>query len=101
MAVEGDTIQVRFKGADGGLTAKNWPPGFRSGFEIAGEDRKFVEAEAKIQGEIVVVRSDRVARPVALRYNWKDNPWHHLYNRAGLPAAPFRTDDWTEASPPR
>jgi sialate O-acetylesterase len=101
MVIQGETMRLRFRGADGGLISKNWPPGFRSGFEIAGEDRKFVEAEAKIEGETVLVRSDTVPRPVAVRYNWKDNPWHHLYNRAGLPAPPFRTDDWPDAILPR
>ena len=101
MTTEGETILLRFRGAVGGLTGKNWPPGYRSGFEIAGEDRKFVEAEVKIEGETVLVRSDRVSRPVAVRYNWKDNPWHHLYNRAGLPASPFRTDNWPDAILPK
>jgi sialate O-acetylesterase len=101
MTTDGEMIRLRFREAGGGLTGKNWPPGYRSGFEIAGEDRKFVEAEAKIEGETVIVRSDRVAHPVAVRYNWKDNPWHHLYNRAGLPAAPFRTDQWPDAILPK
>jgi sialate O-acetylesterase len=97
MAVEGDSIRVRFKNVYGGMIAKNWPPGTRSGFEIAGADRKFVEAEAKIEGETVEVRSDLVAHPIAVRFNWKENPWYHLYNRAGLPASPFRTDQWPDA----
>jgi len=101
MTTEGETIRLRFREAGDGLTGKNWPPGYRSGFEIAGEDRKFVEAEAKIEGETVLVRSDRILHPVAVRYNWKDNPWHHLYNRAGLPAAPFRTDEWPDALLPK
>ena len=99
--IEGEAVRIRFKNANGGLTSRNWPPGFRSGFEIAGEDRKFVEAEASIEGDTVLVRSERVSRPVAVRYNWKDNPWHHLYNRARLPAPPFRTDDWPDAILPR
>ena len=96
MKVEGDAIRMRFKHVYGGLTAKNWPPGNRSGFEVSGDDRKFVEAQARIDGETVIVRSDRVAHPVAVRYNWKDNPWYNLYNHPGLPASPFRTDDWTD-----
>ena len=68
------------------------------GFEIAGDDRKFVPGEAKIDGETVVVRSDKVAHPVAVRYAWGMNPWCNLYNRAGLPASPFRTDDWEEGN---
>lgn len=96
MTIEGNTVHVRFRNANGGMVAKNWPPGFRSGFEIAGEDRKFVEAESRIDGETIHVRSDLVKHPVAVRFNWKDNPWYHLYNHSGLPAPPFRTDDWNE-----
>jgi sialate O-acetylesterase len=101
MAVEGDKVRVRFKNVYGGLTAKNWPPGARSGFEIAGDDRKLVEAKAQIEGDTVVVQSDSVTHPIAIRFNWKNNPWYHLYNHGGLPAAPFRTDDWPDTSLPR
>jgi sialate O-acetylesterase len=100
LKIEGDTVHVHFRNARGGMVAKNWPPGSRSGFEVAGADRSFVEAEARIEGDIVHVRSDRVPRPVAVRFNWKDQPWYHLYNRAGLPAPPFRTDDWNDPSLP-
>jgi sialate O-acetylesterase len=65
-----------------------------SGFAIAGEDRKFVWADAKIEGDTVVLSSDKVTAPVAARYNWADNPSGTLYNKAMLPAYPFRTDDW-------
>jgi sialate O-acetylesterase len=64
------------------------------GFAIAGADKKFVWAEAKIEGDTVVVRSGKVAEPVAVRYGWADNPVCNLYNKAGLPASPFRTDAW-------
>jgi len=65
------------------------------GFAIAGEDRKFVWAQAKILGgNQVEVWSDQVAEPVAVRYAWADNPVCNLQNAAGLPATPFRTDDW-------
>ena len=64
------------------------------GFAIAGEDKKFVWADAKIDGDTVVVCSEKVAEPVAVRYAWADNPDCNLYNKAGLPASPFRTDDW-------
>jgi len=96
MAVEGEKIRLRFKYAYGGLVAKNsstWAP---NGFEIGGDDRKFVDAEAKIDGDTVVVRNEKVPHPVAVRYAWAMNPWCNLYNRAGLPASPFRTDDWEE-----
>ena len=61
---------------------------------MAGEDRKWYWADATIDGESVVVRSDKVAKPVAVRYGWAHNPPVNLYNKAGLPAVPFRTDDW-------
>jgi sialate O-acetylesterase len=64
-------------------------------FAIAGEDRSFVWAEAAIRGDEVVVWSDTVPAPLAVRYAWADNPvGSNLYNRNGLPASPFRTDDW-------
>jgi sialate O-acetylesterase len=65
-----------------------------TGFAIAGEDKKFVWADAKIDGETVVVSSKDVPNPVAVRYNWADNPDGNLYNKAYLPAYPFRTDNW-------
>ena len=65
------------------------------GFTVAGSDRKFVRAEAKVVGEDQVeVWSDQVSEPVAVRYAWADNPVCNLYSREGLPATPFRTDDW-------
>jgi sialate O-acetylesterase len=100
LSIEGDTAHVRFRNARGGMIAKNWPPGSRSGFELAGADRRFVEAEARIDGDLVHVRSNLVPQPVAVRFNWKDQPWYHLYNAAGLPAPPFRTDAWNEPSMP-
>ena len=65
------------------------------GFEIAGDDRRFHPARAEISDDRVVVRSDAVAQPKAVRYAWSDNPEDaDLVNRAGLPASPFRTDEW-------
>jgi len=66
-----------------------------TGFAIAGEDRRFVWAQARIEGDHVIVWSDRVPRPVAVRYAWSNSPRNpNLYNREGLPATPFRTDHW-------
>ena len=65
-----------------------------TGFSIAGEDEKFYWADAKIKGTRIVVGSDNVPNPVAVRYGWANNPDCNLYNEAGLPASPFRTDDW-------
>ncbi|MEL6732160.1 MAG: sialate O-acetylesterase, partial [Bacteroidota bacterium] len=65
------------------------------GFLIAGEDRIFHPAEAYIQGKFVVVSSPKVTQPVAVRYAWAENPGDvNLYNREGLPAVPFRSDNW-------
>jgi sialate O-acetylesterase len=64
-------------------------------FAVAGADRKWVWADAVIDGETVVVSAAEVAAPVAVRYAFCSNPeGANLYNRAGLPASPFRTDDW-------
>ena len=89
--VEGDKVRISFKQAGSGLEAKG---GKLTGFAIAGEDRKFVWAEAKVEGKEVVVSCPQVAKPVAVRYAWADNPDCNLYNQEGLPASPFRTDDW-------
>jgi sialate O-acetylesterase len=64
------------------------------GFFVAGEDRRWHAATAAIEGDVVTVFSPAVARPVAVRYGWGNSPRCNLYNREGLPAAPFRTDDW-------
>lgn len=65
-----------------------------AGFAIAGEDRKFYWADAAIEGDTIVVSSPNVPDPVAVRYAWDSNPVCNLYNGAGLPAVPFRTDNW-------
>ena len=91
-SVKDGKIRVKFKHVGGGLkTADGGPP---KGFAIAGADHKFVWAETRVEGDTVIVWSKEVARPVAVRYAWADNPVGNLYNRAELPASPFRTDDW-------
>jgi len=65
-----------------------------TGFAIAGSDKKWYWAKVQIQGDHVVVSSDQVPSPVAVRYGWADNPPCNLYNKEKLPASPFRTDDW-------
>ncbi len=78
---------------DGGLKAFDVPE--VRGFSIAGSDQKFVNANAKIVGQNKVeVSAEGVSDPVAVRYGWADNPVANLYDRAGLPVTPFRTDDW-------
>lgn len=73
-----------------GLAAKGGP---LVGFEISGADKKFVNADARIDGQCVVVFSKDVADPVTVRYAWKDNPNGNLYNQAGLPASPFQSQE--------
>jgi sialate O-acetylesterase len=93
MIIEGGEIRIRFDHVGGGLKSKT---GQLRGFAIAGRDREFKWAEARIEGDSVVVSSPEVASPVAVRYAWQDNPQASLYNEGGLPASPFRTDDWSE-----
>ncbi len=94
--VDGAAIRVTFDHADGGLLCR----GERlTGFAIAGEDQQFVWAEAVIDGDGVRVSSPAVPVPLAVRYGWADNPVCNLYNGAGLPASPFRTDDWPAPVP--
>lgn len=68
--------------------------GYLEGFTIAGEDRKFEWAKAMVNENKITVFSDRVAHPVAVRYGWANNPGGNLFNTEGLPAIPFRTDNW-------
>jgi len=89
--IEGDKVRIHFKYASGLKTIDGGP---LKGFAIAGEDRRFVWADARIDGDTVIVSSPTVPKPVAVRYGWADNPIANLYNKAGLPASPFRTDDW-------
>jgi sialate O-acetylesterase len=91
MKVSGNSIRLAFDHVDGGLSAKG---GELKGFAIAGADRKFIWAKAEIEGKNVTVSSPEVTSPVAVRYAWDIDPICNLYNEAGLPAVPFRTDDW-------
>lgn len=90
LKIEDGRIRLNFDHA-AGLAAKGDK---LTGFAIAGEDRKFVWADASVDGDTVVVSSAGVAKPMAVRYAWEANPVCNLYNGAGLPAVPFRTDDW-------
>lgn len=114
MKVEGGTLRLQFDHADGGLVAKPVPDDYVSrlrvkeriplkrnspdseleGFAVCGEDRKWVWAQARIDGGDVLVWADAVPNPVAVRYAWQSNPQANLFNAVGLPAAPFRTDDF-------
>ena len=114
MKIENGKIRLTFGQTTGGLTAKPLPATYSvnsfagktaplvhnsqkselEGFAICGADKKWKWADAKIEDSQVVVWSDQVAVPVAVRYGWADNPTCNLYNRAGFPASPFRTDDF-------
>jgi sialate O-acetylesterase len=86
---DGDKAVLTFKHIGGGLEAKEGP---LTGFTIAGKDGKFVKAEAAIVKDTVVVRSQEVSNPSAVRYGWANFPVVNLFSRDGLPATPFRTD---------
>ena len=92
MEIKGNTAILHFDNVDGGLVAGGGEP--LKGFAIAGQDKKFVWADAKIEGDTVVVSSEKVAEPAAVRYAWANNPVCNLFNKAGLPASSFRTDTW-------
>jgi sialate O-acetylesterase len=87
---KGDLLRIRFTNADGlqlrGDSSK--------AFTIAGSDRKFVPAQARVDGDSVVLTAQGLPKPMAARLDWTNNPSAFLVNKSGLPAAPFRTDNW-------
>jgi sialate O-acetylesterase len=91
--VKGNGIEIAFRSAEGLTTSDGKAP---TGFWIAGSDHVFHLAQARIVGEKVIVSSPEVGFPVAVRYAWANNPFCNLVNAAGLPASPFRTDDWLQ-----
>lgn len=92
MEIQGDRIALTFDYTETGFATLSGQA--IKGFSIAGEDRKFVWAQAKVVGNQIVVWAPSVKSPVAVRYGWADNPEVNLINKAGLPAVPFRTDSW-------
>jgi len=104
--VEGGAVRLGFTQTGSGLIigAAPWttkggtplPTDRLLGFAVAGQDQKWFAADAKIDGNTVVVSSPSVPQPVAVRYEWQNYGPGNLYNREGLPAPPFRSDDWTE-----
>jgi sialate O-acetylesterase len=95
MVIDHDSIRIHFSEAGGGLIVKGGS-GLQE-FTIAGADRQFVRAHTRIEKQDVVVWSESVTNPLAVRYAWADNPARgKLYNSEGLPASPFRTDTWSE-----
>ena len=93
MTVTGNQVRLQFSQVGGGLLVKD-RYGYIKGFAVAGPDRRFRWAKAYQDGNELVLTADSVATPVAVRYNWGNSPDGNLYNREGLPAPPFRTDDW-------
>ncbi len=91
---EGNRIRVSFTNTGSGLSTKDGKE--VTGFAIAGNDKKFYWAKAIPEGAGIIVYSDKVSNPEAVRYAWADNPVCNLINREGLPAPPFRTDHWKE-----
>jgi sialate O-acetylesterase len=89
--LSGGALKLHFDHTDGGLVVKGEKLGE---FAVAGDDRKWHWAEARIEGNTVVVSSKSVPNPKAVRYAWQSNPLATLFNGVGLPAQPFRTDDW-------
>ena len=96
--VEGGKARVSFKNAVGGLKSRDGKP--LTWFTIAGEDKKFVAANAEVSGDSVVVSAEGVSSPVAVRFGWHELAEPNLANAAGLPASPFRTDTWKDATMP-
>lgn len=91
MRIDGSELTLSFSHVGAGLISKDSGP--LRGFAVAGDDRKFTNALARIVADLVVVSSPQVAKPTAVRYAWADYPLVNFYNRDGLPAAPFRSDD--------
>jgi sialate O-acetylesterase len=98
LAVEGNKAVLSFKNVGKGLECRGEA---LQGFTIAGEDKTFHDAKAEIKGDQIVVWSDEVARPVAVRYGWANFPVVNLWNKDGLPASPFRTDDFPMLTAPK
>lgn len=95
--IEKNQVTIQFSNTGSGLISRN--KGQLRGFSIAGEDRDFHWAKARIEGTKVIVWSEQVNQPTAVRYAWADNPQPaDLYNKEGLPAAPFRTDDYNKSA---
>jgi sialate O-acetylesterase len=91
MKIKNGTAILTFDHFGSGLQAKNSQ---LKGFKIAGSNQRFYDAIATIEKAKVMVSATEVKMPVAIRYGWEDYPECSLYNKEGLPASPFRTDDW-------
>ena len=98
MLVEGRSIRLRFDHIEGGLQIHGDK---LTGMAITGADHHFVWADAKIDGDTVLVSATTIDKPIAVRYGWAMNPECNLFNQAGLPAVPFRTDQWPGITAPK
>lgn len=98
MKRDGDKLVLKFSNLGGGLEARG---GALTGFAVCGPDRRFVWASAAIDGDKVVLSHSGISNPIAARYGWADYPVVNLYNKAGLPASPFRTDDFPLTTAPK
>jgi len=98
LKIDGNKAVLSFKSVGAGLTLKGEK---LTGFTICGEDRKFVNADATILEDKIVVSSPNVAKPVAVRFGWANYPVVNLWNKDGLPASPFRTDDFPGVTTPK
>ncbi len=93
MTTEGNKVRVKFANTGSGLVVRD-KYGYVRGFAVAGTDKKFVWAKGYQDGNDLILYSDQVKNPVAVRYGWSNNPDGNIYNKEGLPAVPFRTGDW-------
>lgn len=92
LSIEGSAIRLRFNNVGGGLISRDGMP--LTHFTIAGVDQRFISANAEIDGNAIVVSSQTVSQPTAVRFAWGSGDTPNLSNRDGLPASSFRTDDW-------
>jgi sialate O-acetylesterase len=97
MEVTDNKAILSFNHVGAGLEARGGP---LTGFTIAGPDHKFFKAVAEIQGDKILVSSPQVQRPVSVRFGWANFPVVNLWNKDGLPASPFRTDDFPITTQP-
>ncbi|WP_199898119.1 hypothetical protein [Marinilabilia salmonicolor] len=93
--VDNKQIRIRFSEVGSGLSIRDGE--VLKGFAIAEKDQKFHWAKATLKGNEVIVSADEVRKPIAVRYGWANNPECNLINKEGLPAVPFRTDNWNAA----
>jgi sialate O-acetylesterase len=106
MKTDGDKAVLTFDHLGGGLVGRYGPGGYNArgkinGFEVCGKDKYFYPATAVIQGDTVVVTCEKVSKPVAVRFGWKNYPVVNLYNKARLPAVPFKTDEFPWTTQPK